>query len=220
MVIYFIVSTKDFWEEAIIFVSKDENLTKSHVRYLEACLIKLAQDAKRCTVENTHLPSYRGKLPEPDEVEMQEFIVQAQLLLGTLGYDLFKIPVSSDPLTNPSDKQLKLTYSGQNFSATCVVDTNLGRFVVQKNSKARKKEISAIGSNYKKLRSQLIESEILIEDGNSYIFTEDYAFASITAATHVVSGQTARGAISWKTVDTNQTFAEWEESQIPQTNDE
>ena len=34
-------AAKDFWEEAIVFTSKDENLTKAHVRYLEARLLRL-----------------------------------------------------------------------------------------------------------------------------------------------------------------------------------
>lgn len=210
---------KEFWEEAIVFVSKNENLTKSHVRYLEACLIKLAQDAKRCTVVNVIEHSEQGKLPESAEVEMQEFIVQAQLLLGTLGYDLFKpfqpsLYVPSEPLTNTQGSLLKLTYSGVNFSANCVVDINLGQFVVQEKSKARKEEAPSLQATYKSLRSQMIDSGLLVEEGDSYIFTQDFAFSSISIATKVVSGQTARGATAWKIVDTNQTFAEWQESRI------
>jgi Domain of unknown function (DUF4357) len=215
---------KDFWEEAIIFVSKDDNLTKSHVRYLEACLIKLAQGAKRCTVTNATEPSEQGKLPEHDEVEMQEFIVQAQLLLGTLGYDLFKpvqpipsIP-SLEPIAKLQDGVLELSYSGNGFSAQCVVDISLGQFVVQEKSKARKQETESLQATYKSLRSQMIDSGLLVEEGDSYIFTQNCAFRSISAATQVVSGQTASGAKSWKTLD-NKTFAEWQESQISQAND-
>ena len=32
---------KDFWSHAYVFVSKDENLTKAHVRYLEGRLIEI-----------------------------------------------------------------------------------------------------------------------------------------------------------------------------------
>lgn len=32
---------KDFWDEAVILVSKDENLTKGHARFLEARLISM-----------------------------------------------------------------------------------------------------------------------------------------------------------------------------------
>ena len=42
---------KDFWDRAIVFTSKDANLTKAHARYLESRFITLAQQARRdCTV--------------------------------------------------------------------------------------------------------------------------------------------------------------------------
>lgn len=34
---------RDFWERTVVVVSKDENLTKAHVRYLESRLIHLAR---------------------------------------------------------------------------------------------------------------------------------------------------------------------------------
>ena len=36
---------KDFWTRTIIVTSKDENLTKSHVRFLESRLIQMANAA-------------------------------------------------------------------------------------------------------------------------------------------------------------------------------
>jgi hypothetical protein len=47
---------KDFWERTVVIVSKDENLTKSHVRYLESRLIKLAQDAHRSKLTGAARP--------------------------------------------------------------------------------------------------------------------------------------------------------------------
>ena len=35
--------TKEFWVSAIVFVSKDENLTKAHVRYMEVFLARIRQ---------------------------------------------------------------------------------------------------------------------------------------------------------------------------------
>ena len=43
--------TKEFWISAIVFVSKDENLTKAHVRYLESRLLTEATQAGRFTLE-------------------------------------------------------------------------------------------------------------------------------------------------------------------------
>jgi hypothetical protein len=43
--------TKEFWTSAIVFVSKDENLTKAHVRYLESKLLEKAAQTGRFTLD-------------------------------------------------------------------------------------------------------------------------------------------------------------------------
>src|SRR5687767_299968 len=55
---------KEFWVSAIVFVSKDENLTKAHVRYLENRLLSEATQVKRFTLEQNQAGGAR--LPESD----------------------------------------------------------------------------------------------------------------------------------------------------------
>ena len=55
-------SKKDWWTWVVVFVSKDENLTKAHVRWLEAKLVRDIKDAKRADIENDNEPS-GGHLP-------------------------------------------------------------------------------------------------------------------------------------------------------------
>jgi predicted GIY-YIG superfamily endonuclease len=43
---------KDFWSRTVVVVSKDENLSKAHVRYLESRLIALTAQAKRAVMAN------------------------------------------------------------------------------------------------------------------------------------------------------------------------
>ena len=43
---------KDFWNQIIFFTSKDENLTKAHIRYLEGKLIEQARSSGRAKVTN------------------------------------------------------------------------------------------------------------------------------------------------------------------------
>src|ERR1700675_1996577 len=54
--------TKEFWISAIVFVSKDENLTKAHVRYLESRLLAEAAEVARFTLEQNQAGG--SKLPE------------------------------------------------------------------------------------------------------------------------------------------------------------
>ena len=63
--------TKEFWVSAIVFVSKDENLTKAHVRYIENRLLAEAAQVNRFTLEQnqaggSRLPIYpaaAGRFP-------------------------------------------------------------------------------------------------------------------------------------------------------------
>ncbi|HPB54015.1 MAG TPA: GIY-YIG nuclease family protein, partial [Saprospiraceae bacterium] len=41
------LNQKDFWNEAIIFISKDENLNKAHIKYLENKLYEIAKQVNR-----------------------------------------------------------------------------------------------------------------------------------------------------------------------------
>jgi hypothetical protein len=61
---------KDFWERTVIVVSKDENLTKAHVRYLESRLIQMAREASRARVVNDTSPPIPF-LPEPAVADME-----------------------------------------------------------------------------------------------------------------------------------------------------
>ena len=58
---------KDFWNHVIYFVSKDENLTKAHIRYLEGKLIETRQ-AGRAVVNNGQ--GSGAKLPESDRADI------------------------------------------------------------------------------------------------------------------------------------------------------
>jgi hypothetical protein len=74
--------SKDFWTFAVIFVSKDENLTKAHVRWLESRLITDIQKAKKAEVKNGNAPG-GSKLPEADVADMETFYDNVRLLLPT-----------------------------------------------------------------------------------------------------------------------------------------
>jgi hypothetical protein len=211
---------KDFWDECVLFVSKDQNLTKAHVRYLEARLIKLATDAKRAKVTNGTAPSTQSWLPEPDEVEMEEFIAQARLLLGSLGYNIFENQAAAQasvtvPIVPPALSLPSFQCAGDGFRASCVLDTDAGLFVVQAGSTARKDEAGSLQPTYRTLRKQLVDSGVLVERlAGIYTFSQDYPFTAPSAAAAVVSGSTVNGRTVWRTPG-NQTLAEWQEAQMP-----
>ncbi len=62
---------KEFWYEAIAFISKDDNLNKAHVKYLENRLYDKAKQAGRYQLTNDKTPT-RSMISEPDQAEMEE----------------------------------------------------------------------------------------------------------------------------------------------------
>ena len=48
---------KDFWNEAVVFISKDENLNKAHIKYLENRLHQIAYEANRFEILNNQIPT-------------------------------------------------------------------------------------------------------------------------------------------------------------------
>ena len=79
--------SKDFWNHVSFFITKDENLTKAHVKYLEGRLIDIARLTERATVMNSQ--SSGAKLPESDREEMEVFLEKMQQVLPVLGVDAF-----------------------------------------------------------------------------------------------------------------------------------
>lgn len=85
---------KDFWNHVVFFTSKDENLTKAHIRYLEGRLIDQARSAGRSVLVNGQ--SIGSKLPESDREDMEIFLEKINQLLPVLGADAL-LPIGSAP---------------------------------------------------------------------------------------------------------------------------
>ena len=205
--------SKDFWTLVVIFVSKDDNLTKAHVRHLEATLVRELKKAKRAEVKNGNAPG-GGKLPEADAADMETFCENIRLLLPTVGVNVFTTdapagrPGTNDELT----WELRLD---DDAKAECVVRE--GQFVVKAGSFARAREVDSLGDGSRALRKTLRESGVLVAvKGNPAMlkFTQEYGFDSPSGAAAVVSGTGLNGRINWKLPDSGVSYKEWQERQV------
>lgn len=64
---------KEFWDEAIVFTSKDDYLTKTQIQYLESELCRLAEEAGEIILDNGNRPT-KPVLSEVDNAEMEQFL--------------------------------------------------------------------------------------------------------------------------------------------------
>jgi hypothetical protein len=185
---------KDFWHSAIVFVSKDENLTKSHIRHLEGRIISTAQKIGRCTVTNA--VSSGAHLPESDTHDMDVFFERVTQLLPVLGSDMLA-PVAPKPTeTSPSE-----IFTVQRKGAVAKGMMSPNGFVVFGGSTAALKERPSAQVHagwILALRNQLVQQGTLVPDGDYLKFTKDTEFASPSAAAGVVFGGNAAGPAVWK----------------------
>ena len=184
--------SKDFWNNVTFFITKDENLTKAHVRYIEGRLIEIAKTAGRSIVMNSQ--GSGAKLPESDREDMEVFLVKMQQVLPVLGVEAF-VQTSSSPQTEESRELL--TCKIKNVTSTGYLSPN--GIVVLAGSEARLKERSSAQKWPSVLvqRNKLIEEGGLVQDGDKYVFTKDTEFSSPSSAAAVIHGGSANGLISW-----------------------
>lgn len=198
---------KDFWNSVVVFVSKDENLTKAHIRYLENRLLQEAKSIGRYALENTN--SSNPKLPESDREDMEVFLSRIRQVLPVLGSDLLS-PISGS--TKPAHAQPQLTCKIKNAIAKGR-RTESG-FVVFAQSTAVLTIRPSAESQYPNtvaLRQRLIQEKTLVERDGLFVFVKDVEFSSPSAAAAVVHGGSANGLTAWRD-ESGRTLKELEET--------
>ncbi len=184
---------KDFWNQIVYFISKDENLTKAHIRYLEGKLIEQARQVNRALVMNGH--SSGSKLPESDREDMGVFLEKINQLLPVLGVESLITP-SGNASAAAEMKMLYCEIKG--LVAKGHLTPN--GFLVQQGSQAVLKE-RASAQKYpwpSNMRQRLRDEGVLSIASDHLLFTRDLEFSSPSAAAAVVHGGHANGLTAWK----------------------
>lgn len=184
---------KEFWVSAIIFVSKDENLTKAHVRYLESQLLKEAARINRVTLEQNE--SGGSRLPESDREDMEVFMARIRQILPVLGSDLLT-PQPSAVEGRQTEGLLYCRIKG----AEARGQRTPGGFVVFSGSTAvlKERDSSEAYPYVLNRRRELLAERLLVEQDGFLTFTQDAEFGSPSAAAAVVHGGSANGLTAWR----------------------
>ncbi|HAH24240.1 MAG TPA: DUF4357 domain-containing protein [Prolixibacteraceae bacterium] len=197
------LNQKDFWNETIVFISKDENLNKAHIKYLENRLHDIAKSAKRYKIENSITPTL-SSISESDRAEMEEFIENIKMLVNTLGHKVFDEKREFKPKQKLETFAIKAARGADGQG-----EPTSDGFVVFKGSKAAATIVTSMTSNFITLRNKLINEGMLIDKGEYFEFQEDYIFSSPSTAAVMVMGRNANGLTEWKLKD-GKTLKEFE----------
>ena len=180
---------KDFWHECVVFISKDNNLNKAHVKYLENRMYTIAKEAGRYQLENSNIPT-QSSLSEADRAEMEEFINNAKLLLSAVGHKVLE--ATAIPSKTNNDPEI-FVFEGKDYKATGT--TTADGFVVFKNSILSKKANSSLTKSLLDKRNKLISENII---DSAFSFTKDYIFSSPSTAASIISGNSTNGKTAWR----------------------
>lgn len=176
---------KTFWQKALIFVSKDADMTKVDVQYLEHKAIAEAKKSNTFILnENKQVPK-APNLPEYQRDTMDEFFEDIKFLASFIGCNIFEI-------TKPKEEHLFYA-KGRGCDAKGFYSSS--GFTVLKGSIIAEKSTPSF--HWKEKREKLI-SEYATKKGLALIVTSDIPFSSPSTAAMFCLGRSANGWDEWK----------------------
>lgn len=183
-------SKKAFWQKALVFVSKDEDMTKADVQYLEYRAIAEAKQSNSFVLnENKQIPNAHN-LPEHQRDAMDEFFEDIKFLSSFIGCNIFDI-------AQPKEEHLFYT-KGRGCDAKGYY--NSAGFTVLKGSILANNSVPSFG--WKEKREKLIKEYATFENGN-WIMNSDKTFSSPSTAADFCIGSSNNGWLVWKDMDNN-----------------
>lgn len=191
---------KDNWNEAIAFISKDSNLNKAHIKYLENRFYILAKDCDRYSIDNSNVPT-KSSVSEAEQAELEEFIYNAKILINALGHKAFESYSEEQPNKCGENPIFSVSVgSGKAYG----IRTADG-FVLLKDSSIHEVSSDSLNIGIKK-RVEQSRASGEIKDG---ILQNDKLFSSSSAAAAFATGYSISGPQQWKT-DSGETLKSFE----------
>ena len=203
---------KEFWERALVLISRTNSLTQTHALFLEWHCLQATRKAARYADENGNSGT-KPHTPAPLEADCLEIFETGQILLATLGYPLFDPVAKPAPTTSHTDEVFFCKASGgvveggdagapapprRRFHDSFAPSQE--GFVVLKGSTGRKENVpSFIEKGNHRTRERLVQSGIMRVEGDAVIFTKDHLFRTPSMAAEALLGRTANGWTEWKT---------------------
>jgi hypothetical protein len=191
----------------LIFTSKDDNLTRAHVKWLEERLWSILRgNSGKVIVANANKPT-SSNLPRADIATMQTYLGNMIYVLEALGYDLFSVQerTAASP-SKPSDvvaaepPEIALTLFAtlpKRPNDRAFLRYAEGAYTLATGSKINMKATDSLPANVRKLRDQLLQDGGLAQRHDYLELTRDIPFSKPSPASALVKGRSSTGYIDW-----------------------
>ncbi|ASM71610.1 MULTISPECIES: GIY-YIG nuclease family protein [Roseobacteraceae] len=211
---------KDFWDRFVAITSKDMNLTKAHVRYLEGRLLALLKEARKSKIENKDIPQF-DLLPEADKSDMESFLSEIQLILPVIGVEIFKKPSlkpdRKESLILGDEGEYEVQFELENVKAGIVATAreDAGEFVVEEGSIGASRQARSFNDRNKAARDEAFETGRILKVGDTnFRLLQDISFSSPSAASVFLFGTSRNGRTDWIVKGRNVNYGDWKDAQI------
>jgi predicted GIY-YIG superfamily endonuclease len=186
---------KDFWQRALVLISRTNSLTQTHALFLEWHALQQLRQVGRFRDENGTSGS-RPHTPAPLEADCMEIFETGSTLFSTLGFPLFDPLATATEAENPAELFFCRS-PGAGVDGRGVVTPE--GFVVLAGSVGRLESVPSIGDVGERFRQRLIENGVMrLEGQSSLVFSKDYLFSSPSAAALALLARRANGWREWK----------------------
>lgn len=183
-------SKKAFWQKALIFVSKDADMTKADVQYLEHKAIAEAKKANTFILTDNKQTPKAPNLPEYQQDSMDEFFEDVKFLASFIGCNIFEV-------SQPKAEHLFYT-KGRGCEAKGFYNSN--GFTVLKGSLIAKTMVPSF--NWKEKRENLLQEYTTVED-DKLVMNSDKTFSNPSTAADFCIGSSNNGWLVWKDEEGN-----------------
>ncbi len=178
---------KDFWQKALIFISKDGAMTKADVQYLEHRAFAEAKRANRYSLGNNKQIPKAPNLPEHQKDSMDEFFEDIKFLTSFVGCNIFDVV---------EEKKKHIFYiKGRTSEARGFYDG--AGFTVLKGSVVSGDSTESMSWHD---RDRLVK-ELTTEERGKLILEYDKTFSSPSTAAIFCVGRNTNGWVGWKDSD-------------------
>ncbi len=187
---------KDFWERALVLVSKTNSLTQTHALFLEWHSLQQIRSAGRFADENGNSGS-RPHTPAPLEAECFEVFETGSVLFSSLGYPLFDPVVSAS--RTATDEEVFFLRSPKAGVEAQGLYTSEGFGVLAGSVGRLENAPSLLGTSDERYRQRLIDSGVMevIPDGK-VSFPKDHLFRTPSGGAIALLGRACNGWLEWK----------------------
>ena len=194
----------------IVFTSKDDNLTRAHVKWLELELWRLLSDnVGKVAVANANRPT-GSNLPKADKATMATYLANMIFVLEALGFDLFTRD-ERDPLSNAARKRdtSKLANDHGSRFQTAVpnrpellahLQQSEDGYILTAGSKLNSKATESLPLNVRRLREQMLRDGVIFDCGDYLELKQDISFSKPSPASALVKGRSSTGHADWTRV--------------------